>query len=273
MKKDITRKLELALSIFSSGFIPVTILGVSFVINYITNLLELSNDLPSNIIIYIGGISSVVFYSYLVFSDIRLFMKEEDGDYQLKSIEIDKAVKKSKEDFDNIIASNKEVDNSKLTGDIFRNFSKIEAQGLDTDCVVRTIVNSSKQIALAIKMDMKGIDVLENVLSDVIVSARDDVSRFSQYYKIEKISGHRIAAIYTHWISKLKPFHTDSDASYFNEMVAIKVGLTIMGKSEESFNDSHFYKNLIYHLRYRNTGSDCLSLLFQMLEGEEDEKN
>lgn len=274
MKNDITRKFELALSILSSGLIPATILGVSFAINYITNLFGLSNDLPSNLIIFIGGVSSVMFYSYLVFSDIRLFMKEEDGEYQLKSIEIDKAIKKSKRDFDNIIANNKElVGSNKSTEETFRNFSKTAAQGVDADAIIRTIVNASKQIALAIKVDMKGIDVLESILFDVIASAKNEVSRFSEFHSINNIAGHRIAAIYTHWISKLKPFRTDSDVGYFNEMVAIKVGLAIMGKSEDSFSDSQFYTNLIYHLRYKNTGSDCLSLLFQMLEGGLDEKN
>lgn len=252
--------------------IPAAILAVSFGINYLTNTLGLASDLPSNIIVYIGGVASILFYAYLAFSDIRTFIKEEDGEYALRSIEIDKKIEETKIEYQKIIQESKSPTTERESpNQIHQKFQNMSADNMDSEYIVRTLINSAKQIAVAQNVDVNDIEVMSDVLSEVVSSSNYDVSRFSQFHDIKDIAGHRKAGIYTYWICKLKPFKSGGGIEFINEAAAINLGLSIVGKTEEALNNQQFYSNLLYNLRFRNVGADSLSLIYQSLLGENHE--
>lgn len=274
MKRDFIKKIQLVASVVSSGLIPVAILGVSFTINYITNILGLSGDLPSGIVMYLGGISSVFFYSYLVYSDIRAFVKEEDGEYAIRSLEIDKEVEERKIEYQKIIKVSRNIEENQQTPqEIQLKFESMTADNMDSEYIIRTIINASKQIAIAKNIDLSLITIDESVLIETVFSGNVDIKRFGNLHNRCTISDHRKAGIFTYWMSKMKPLKAVGEIEEINEIVAIKVGLSIIGKTEEALKDYKLYKNFIYHLRYRNLDSDCMSLIYQSLQGQNDEND
>ncbi len=110
------------------------------------------------------------------------------------------------------------------------------------------------------------------VLSIVVKSYFDDVTRHKDYHGSERVDEVKQAGFTIKWIAKLRPVQFECDESetttkllYVNEIFAIRAGLAFMERSPDEVPEP-IYADLLYTLHYRHVDERMLFLWLATLE-------
>jgi len=272
--RELRERLKFAFTLIADALIPMVIMSISYGFSVIASTFQIGSDIITQIVLAVGGVSSIATYSYLAISDFRSFRLQKETDIKLLKLDIDKRILLSSKELEEIQKVSRAAEKA-------RNFSSSKAHtdtfnidDADSYTVLVELVNSvaalyGNSFNLTVIMDMLAI-------KEAVYSSRKSLNTIDDTINPR---GSVQAAHLTHWLARLKPFSrkgqfsTDADPSYeqimLNEYLALMVGLSIAGIEQGAFNvGSTRVSRIIRQLRYGDISPEALALIFDCFAEE-----
>ena len=270
MKKG-SGRIRFVLEIIVDSIVPLSIMLITYAYSLAATKFDIGTDLTTQVVLIVGGVSSIATYSYLVVSDFKSFKLEKDTEYEILKINSEREILLQSKEFE---AIQKKYNISETSKDISYFDVEENHDSKNEKSAPERTVDLIFQVAseYAKNMDVE-LSIDQLTLYEAIITAKD---RLTKLDTTKVPSKTKDAAYLTYWLSRMQPFRKHHskristpetekiDYRLINETLSVLVGLSLSGIEQGVFHaGKQEMERIIYQLRYGDISAEALALIYE----------